>query len=159
MDVQAAIREKIAAFATDLASPLSLRVQKGARPADLTGRSMPLIDPVAAAIRTQDSIVLIDGVDLKQTTPRKGIGVANKVLHTFWQYGRVRPEDLFASKIKRVGVVLNGSQPSNRREAAAYADAHDYAIDQLRKETELTIEGGSADGRSAFLSMLAVSGG
>src|SRR6185436_18698353 len=126
--------------------PLQLGVIRNARPGDVLGRSIGTIGAVAAAIRVRDSVVLVDGIDLRLLTPKKGIGLGNKVAHTFWQYGRLKTSDLVASRVKRVGVVLNGVNATSRRKAAAYADAHDYVLDQFRKEADLAVDGTTALG-------------
>lgn len=149
------VRERIASFTESVVAPLDLRVVRNARPPDVLGKAFKLIDPVAVAIRGRDSTVLVDGIDLRLASPKRSIGIANKVVHTFWQYGRIRAEDLSAGRVKRVGLVLNGAAPGNRRHAAAYADAHDYALAQFRKEADLTIDGSSAAGANELVALLA----
>jgi hypothetical protein len=148
-------REKIATFTEQLSEPLHFQVIKNARPLEIFGRSTRRrIEPVAAAVRRLDGVILVDGIDLTLVSARRGLGLANKVAHTFWQYAKLRDEELEAFRIQRVGVVLNGRMHRSKAEAATFQDAHDYVLDQFRKEADLAIDGALAADRSKLLSFL-----
>src|SRR5258708_2421274 len=102
-----------------------LDLKRDATPQWILGRKVPQIAKVAIAVRKPRVVILLDGVDLNVLTPKGALSKVNKIVHTFWQYGRVGQHPLDGSKLRRVGVVLNGVP----RSGAAVADAHDFALD------------------------------
>jgi hypothetical protein len=146
--------EEIATFAQGIALPLETSVIRNARPIDLIGKRVSLIRPVAAAIRLRHSVVLMDGIDLRLGRPRAGVNRVNKVVHTFWQYEKLKSRDMSAGDIRRVGIVLNGAEPTSRASAAEYSDAHDYALAQFTKGADLAIDGSSPDDRRRLQNFL-----
>lgn len=122
------------------------------KPVKIFGENYPTIRAtVALAITARESLVLVDGVDLKVSTATQVVSSANRIVHTFWQYGRVREtkRSLFG-EIKRVGIVLNGVQ----RIEKALGEAHDYALDQFKKESELSVDAASETGSVSLRKML-----
>lgn len=131
-----------------LAEPTIIR---NARPRELFGRNVPHVKAVAFAIRKPSIVVLVDGVDLRVMTPAKTIAKANQIVHTFWQYGRLRNEGLFSQgRVKRVGIVMNGSSPKTE----TYMDAHDYAFHQFNNEADVAVDTTSGEGRELLRSVL-----
>lgn len=147
------VAEEIAGFVGPMASRLHLTVNVDASPEALFGKPMPRVSRVPASIRGRHGIVLVDGVDLRTVKPRAAVTMTNRVVHNFWQYGRLRGTDLVAQQtpFKRVAVLLNGAPVKTD----AYADAHDYAIDQFRKESDLTVDGSSFDDKERLEELLA----
>ena len=106
---------------------------------------MPTVKPVALAVELDNRVVLVDGIDLKIMKPATAVTRVNQVSHTFWQYTRVEPNFLDRGRsFKRVGVVLNGAPHTD----PGYADAHDYAVHQFRKEADVIYDTWSGQGRS-----------
>jgi hypothetical protein len=131
--------ERLVQFVQDmggLGSQLSFNVP--AR--EIVGRELPNTRPIAVAVRTQSNIVLVDGVDLNALTPAAAVAKVNRVVHTFWQYGRVRESELWP--IKRIGVVMNGHVPRT----SSYEDAHEYALHQFEKDSDVTVDTTSGSG-------------
>jgi hypothetical protein len=143
--------EHIRHFLNEFA-PLEGEIISNARPQALFGKHLPNAKAVAFAIRRNSNFVLVDGVDLNTMTPAKAISKTNQVVHTFWQYGRFRSEDLIAGQatIQRVGIVLNGRSPQTER----YMDAHDYALHQFRHEADVTVDSTSGEGREQLKAIL-----
>jgi hypothetical protein len=114
-----------------------------ARPVDVIGRRAS-IPPVAAALKTASEVVLIDGIDLNLMTPGSSVNHANKVVHTFWRYDRLRQEHetFLPQAIRIVGIVLNGTERARpwTKRWQQFTDAHDYAMDQFRQEADLAVD-------------------
>jgi hypothetical protein len=143
-------RREIIDFVSRHAKPLKqAKIMTEVKAHDLLGRhTRSKIGAVAAAIVRDGVVVIVDGVDLGVLTPTRGLSTTNHVVHTFWQYRRVAEQNpsLVDVQIKRVGVVLNGAKTKND----AYYDAHDYAMEQFRKEADLAIDGESIDDQRTF---------
>jgi len=129
------------------------RIVTRARPQDLFGKKIKNVASVAVAVRTQTAIMLIDGIDLRVLTPTKAIHRANRVTHTFWQYGKLRTEDIAVKQtpFQRVGLVLNGVSAKTD----AYEDAYEYAVHQFSKEADLLVDTASGQGRQQLQRALA----
>jgi hypothetical protein len=136
---RAETKERLVSFARSIAGSLGQSIVLEARPIDVLGHRMPSIKPVAAALMTSDAAVLIDGVDLTAGSPARGVKDTNKVVHTFWQYGRLRQPDAVRS-LRRVAVILNGVDAVKPAERAKYKEAHDYAVDMLLKESDVLVQ-------------------
>ncbi len=150
---EATTSEHLRIFLSEIA-PLSAKmIIRNARPLDLFNLTLPNIKPVAFAIKASSKIVVVDGIDLSVMTPTKAVAKANRIVHNFWQYGRIREEFLFEGrpKVERVGVVMNGTSPKTE----AYLDAHDYALHQFRKEADVTVDATSGEGKDQLRAMLA----
>lgn len=121
----------------------------GAKPLDVVGRRVKNIRPVPLAIHGPNSVLLFDGVDLTLGT---GVALARitKVVHTFWQYGRISQEELPSRRIQRIGVVMNGAVNADR----SYREAHDFAIDQFGKESDLTVDASSSEDKNRLERLL-----
>jgi hypothetical protein len=139
--IRAEVNDHIADFVEAVALPLRLRVFRNPTPQQLFGKPMSRIGTVAAGVRVGSTVILVDGVDLTAMTPRRSVSITNRVVHIFWQYGRLRERDLVARQtpFDRVGLVLNG----RAEKTPAYKEAHDYAVDQFGKEADITIDGSS----------------
>jgi hypothetical protein len=150
------VENEIQLFVERFSAPLRLHITPKLRAHHLFGHGVPNVEPVAVGIRNGSDVVLIDGVDLRSSTPNKSIEQANRVVHTFWQWGRLRTKDLLSDDItlKRVGVVLNGIVPKGKKNVKKFLDAHDYALDQLGKESELTIDSSSDRDAKRFRDIL-----
>lgn len=145
--------EHLRIFLSEIA-PLSANMFiRNARPLDLFNLTLPNIKPVAFAIKKPSRIVVVDGIDLSVMTPTKAVAKANRIVHNFWQYGRIREEFLFEGrpKVERVGVVMNGTSPKTE----AYLDAHDYALHQFHKEADVTVDATSGEGKEQLRAVLA----
>jgi hypothetical protein len=127
-----------------------IEIHRDATPQWVLGRKIPQMRPVAIAIRKVNQIILVDGVDLNVLTPQRALSAVNKIVHTFWQYGRFRQETIDRTEIKRIGVVLNGVP----NPGPAVTDAHDFALDQFKKESEATIDASSPFGRERLRDVL-----
>lgn len=92
--------------------PLDPRNQviENARPVDIFGvkpSGFGRFARVALAIKRENSILLIDGLDLNKLGSQDLLRACAQVVHTFWQYGRIpRP---YGEALRRVAVVFNGS--------------------------------------------------
>lgn len=145
--------EHLRIFLSEIA-PLSANMFiRNARPLDLFNLTLPNIKPVAFAIKKPSKIVVVDGIDLSVMTPTKAVAKANRIVHNFWQYGRIREESLFEGRptVERVGVVMNGTSPKT----SAYLDAHDYALHQFHNEADVTVDATSGEGKEQLRAVLA----
>lgn len=134
----------IAAFVQRLTLPLNLRVHTNVRPDQLLGGGhKSAVKKVAIAIEGRSQIILVDGVDLNEApTPRTGIARTNDVVHKFWQYNRLRNRPAL-SPFKTVGVVMNGAlRKASPRKKQAFAEVHDYALDQFGQEADIAVDSG-----------------
>ncbi|SRR5216684_2586795 len=150
---EATTSEHLRIFLSEIAPWSVNTIIRNARPLDLFGMTLPNINPVAFAIKKPSKIVVVDGIDLSVMTPAKAVAKANRIVHNFWQYGRIREESLFEGRprIERVGVVMNGISPKTE----AYLDAHDYALHQFRKEADVTVDATSGEGKDQLRAVLA----
>jgi hypothetical protein len=120
---------------------------RNAKYPEVFGKKMPAVKPVAIALRAPNKLVLVDGIDLRVFTPSQAVTKVNRTVHTFWQYGRLRKMDLpLEQKIERVGIVLNGTSPKT----SDYLEAHDYAVDQFRRESDVMVDTTSGEGTLDF---------
>lgn len=128
-----------------------LRFVLGAKPIDVVGRKVKNIRAVPLAIHGPNTVLLFDGVDLTLGT---GIALSRitKVVHTFWQYGRINQGEFNPRSVQRIGVVMNGAVNADR----SYREAHDFAIDQFGKESEYTIDASSSEDRGRLEHLLRV---
>ena len=132
------VADEIEAFVRSRVGPdVSLRTRVSAR--DILGRSVTGTKRVALAVPTDSGWTLIDGVDLNQATPQAVVSRADEVSRTFWNYGRAASD--LGVRIKRVGVVLNGSSHL----AAKTHEAHDYALHRFETESDAAIDAASAE--------------
>ena len=96
------------------------------------------IGTVAFALRHENGVVLIDGVDLSIMKPRSAASRVGSIAYTFLQYGRVRQMGFFDRKaLSRVGIVMNGATSPDRPD---YKDIHDFAIQEFRKDADLVVD-------------------
>jgi hypothetical protein len=100
------------------------------------GQRLPGVGKVSLMISTQDSVTVLDGVDLSIQSPKEVVKRTGQVAHTFWQYGRYSKELVLPKQMNRVAVIFDGGESPN----SEYRDAHLYAQDILSKESELVIE-------------------
>jgi hypothetical protein len=117
-------------------------IQEWATPEWILGREVPhqKINPVALAVRRDDGVVLIDGVDLTVFKPKSALSRVTEVKHTFWQYGRIKQMGLNGrGSIRRIGVVLNGLEKPNED----YRDAHDFALSEFEQGADLAVDAAS----------------
>jgi hypothetical protein len=118
-----------------------------AGPQWVIGERLPQIKSVALALRRDNRVILIDGVDLKVLTPDPALKRITKIAHTFWQYGRLQHEFRFGrSEIERIGIVLNGEE----NPGVAHKDTHDFAIHQFKVEGDLAIDAASENDLRKF---------
>lgn len=101
---------------------------------EVLGKTRVPVSEVALAIRGPEQTVLLDGVDLNIDSAKFALRQAGRINHTFWQY-RLHAEKQH-KKIKRVALVFNGK--SHLR--AELKEAHDYALDQFKKEADFVID-------------------
>ena len=142
-------------FVERVAAPLQLRIRQKVRVHEVLGKPVPNVDPVAFGITTESNVVLIDGLDLRALTPKRSVGEVNRVVHAFWQWGRLHEvQPLFRMQdLQRIGIILNGEIPKGKN-VRRYLDAHDYAMDQFRKEADLTVESSSDSDKRTFEEVL-----
>lgn len=136
-------KERIAGLIEQFKGPKVLAIQRNATSEWIVGRRIPQVKPVALALRKRDETVLVDGVDLNVLSPGGALSKVNRVVHTFWQYARLRQQRLDGSKLVRIGVVLNGVP----MKGSAATDAHDFALNQFAKEAELAVDASSTSDR------------
>jgi hypothetical protein len=133
---------KLREFTSRVAIPFG-QVIENARPADIFGerpRGFARVGRVALAVKKENHIVLVDGIDLNPLRPQDLLRACAQVVHTFWQYGRApRP---YGETLSRVAVLFNGSL----HETSKTRDAHEFALDQFQKESDVTIEASSPTG-------------
>jgi len=100
------------------------------------GHKLPGVGSVSLLISTQNSVTVLDGVDLSIQKPKEVVRRTGEVAHTFWQYGRYSKELVLPKQMNRVALIFNGvASPSSK-----YRDAQLFAKDILSKESELVIE-------------------
>jgi hypothetical protein len=146
------VKQRIRDIVSSLAAP-SREIKFDASPEWVLGRKLANVKPVAVALRDRGRVVLIDGIDLNLLTPRGAVSRANEVVHTFWQYGRLDQLGVpfeSISSLRRIGLVLNGKT----RPGLAYKDAHDFALDQFKKESELAVDASSPEAQSRLAAEL-----
>jgi hypothetical protein len=143
--------EHLRLFLRDLAPIAEATFIPNARPRELIGKNLPYVKPVAFAIRKPSTVVLVDAVDLRIMSPARAIAKANRIVHTFWQYGRLQSEGLFTQpQVKKVGIVMNGSSPKTE----PYFDAHDYSFHQFNNEADVAVDTTSGEGTELLRSVL-----
>jgi hypothetical protein len=145
------LRNHIRGFVEQVSRGAGLDIVQGAGTKDIIGRKIQNVRPIAIAIKKQKETILIDGVDLRIISPASAVNRVAKVVHTFWQYGNIERENLdFNVPIRRVGVVLNGmANPS-----VPYKDAHDFALNQFDKESDLSVDASSESDKSKLDALL-----
>jgi hypothetical protein len=142
---EAAFAEHLEEVVRSVSTATIQRVTRQAKPQQIIGFPIPAVRPIALAVELDSLMVLVDGVDLKAMKPARAVSKVNQVSHTFWQYTRVEPNFLDRGlTVRRVGVILNGVPHGD----PGYADAHDYAVHQFRKEADVTYDTWSGQGRS-----------
>ena len=142
---ETAFADHLEGVVRSLSTAIIQRVTRQAKPQQIIGFPIPSVKPVALAVELDSLMVLLDGVDLNAMKPARAVSKVNQVSHTFWQYTRVEPNFLDKGlTVKRVGVILNGIPHGDQ----GYADAHDYAVHQFRKEADVTYDTWSGQGRS-----------
>jgi hypothetical protein len=136
--------DAILRFVEKVATTLSVDVRHNVTPDEIFGKPFREIAPVAVGIQTATGLVLVDGIDLHSLTPKSALRETNRVVHTFWQWGRLRSSEMTAADrpFQRVGVIANGVVPQGKN-VHRFLDAHDYARDQFHKEAELTVDSSS----------------
>ena len=144
--------ERIRKYVQQYVRPTDVRIIPNARPRDLFDYPLPDLRPVALAIRKPGKTILIDGVDLRISGKQQAVDRANRVAYTFWQYGRVRSENvsLLQTPFSRIGVLLDGST----RRTKAYYEAHDFALHQFQKEADIAVDTTSGQGTRELEEML-----
>jgi hypothetical protein len=127
--------ESIADFIREFVPASSVTFHAKAK--QIIGRNLPNVAPVAASVRFQGKIVLIDGVDLKVATAKQVINRVSKVTHTFWEYGKAERDHLLSGRdsLQRVALVLNGVPEYS----SAQKDAQDFALHQFENEADLVL--------------------
>lgn len=146
----------IAEFISERTRGASGRIVENATASKIIGFEPSVtIKPVAAALVGRSSVVLIDGVDLRHSRPPASINRVNRVVHTFWQYGRIEHDDHrlvdLPRKIHRVGLILDGFGSRSR----ANQEAHDYAMDQFERSSDLKVDNTSDADVQALDTLLA----
>jgi hypothetical protein len=116
--------------------------RENAKPEWVIGEKVSRIRPVALALRKNQTVVIVDGVDLSAMTTQSAVTRVGKVAYTFFQYGRVTQMDFARRSLRRIGVVLNGATRPGR----AYRDTHDFAMQEFSQEADLAIDAGSPEG-------------
>ncbi len=109
---------------------------------------------LAAAIYSPTRVLAIDGVDLNVMNPQTSVSATNRIVHTFWQLRRLQNESVSPEAVLRVGLVINGVPKRDRK----VREAHDYAIDQLRRESELAVDTSSASDVDLLRRMVGAAG-
>lgn len=138
-------KEQIHRFLDRVADGLNLPVVERIRTEDVFGRSIPSVEAVAFGVRTPTKTILVDGVDFHSSSPRQSINETNRVVHAFWQWGRLRHSNhggMFDPRFERVGVILNGVVPKGKQ-IAKFLDAHEYARAKLQSESDLIVDSSS----------------
>ena len=75
-------------FTSKIISPNDYLMIENASPMEVFGEKRRGIGRVALAIKKENRILLIDGLDLNSLDPTGVIQTSARVVHTFWQYGR-----------------------------------------------------------------------
>lgn len=135
------VNEHLRRLLTESAKISPGQLQENAKSEFILGRRVPQIRSVAFALRRDNGVILIDGVDLNFLSPQRAVNRAGRVAYTFFQYGRERQLVIYRSGVKRIGVVLNGA--SHR--SPALKDAHDFALREFTQEADLAIDASSPD--------------
>jgi hypothetical protein len=142
---------KLKDFAYSVVSPTTHQIIENARPVDIFGetrKGFGRVGRIALAVKRENHILLMDGLDLNPLRSQDLLRACTQVVHTFWQYGRVpRP---YGETLSRVAVLFNGSI----QETAKSRDAHAFALDQFRKESDATIEASSPMGAERLAGFL-----
>jgi hypothetical protein len=125
-------------------------VQRGVGPQDLFGaatRELPAdIVPrtVSRAVVSEHAVCLLDGVDLHVDSTEALVRRVDRVARTFWQYRKAQ-EFLGASqtpKILRAALIFDGDGPEVE---ASLKWRQDYAMDQFKKNANVTVKAGSRE--------------
>jgi len=135
-------------FTSKVVGSADYRMIENASPLDVFGEKRRGVGRVALAVKREDRILLMDGLDLNVLDPTAVVQTSARVVHTFWQYGRTPMP--YGETLRRVAVVFNGRQ----QEAASSRDAHAFALDQFRKGADETIEASSGSGEESLASLL-----
>lgn len=110
------------------------------------GTDIRQIKSVAFALKRDNEVILIDGVDLATLKPKSALNQVTKVAHTFWQYRRVEQQGFNWPLLKTIGVVLNGQVNPN----AEYKDAHDFALHEFKQEADIAVDASSPNDLKLF---------
>lgn len=140
--------ERFANHVVDTAETRS-RFISNAAAIDIFGERHKGVGRIALAIIRDNQVVLMDGLDLSLLDSIHVLPASTRVAHTFWQYGRVRSN--YVNAITRVAVVFGTDTATSGRTS----DAHTFAVEQLRKEADETIQAGSVTGAMQIAGLLA----
>jgi hypothetical protein len=147
--------ERVRDYVRSLVPARQARMIERVTPYTLFGVKSQIKTPtVALAVETPQKLVVIDGVDLNAMTARRVVSKVDQIVYAFWQFGRVREiVGLFPDNrtLRRVGIVLNGVSPRDR----AAREAHDYAVDRFKAESDVTVDTTTNEGRQELITTLA----
>jgi hypothetical protein len=132
----------------------SVSLKEDAKPDWVVGAKIRRkINTVAFALRKENGVVLIDGVDLSVMKPKAAASRVGSVAYTFLQYGRVRQMGFFDRQVlRRVGIVMNGATNPNQPD---YSDIHDFAVQEFKRDADLVVDTASPDALGEFKKTLA----
>jgi hypothetical protein len=146
LNVRRSLSAKLRDFASN-AVRSEHQIIEDAGPLDIFGERRRGLGRVALAVKIEQHVLLMDGVDLNLLNPQVAIQSSTRVVHTFWQYGRAKRP--YGESLRRLAVIFNG-RPT---ETASYRDAHDFIVEQFKKEADETVEA-SADNSVSILGRL-----
>lgn len=142
------VSQEIAAFVRHAVDPnVEFRTNVGSR--EILGHSLPGTKRIAIAIPNDKGWTLVDGIDLNHLTVSEANKRTEDISRTFWHYKRAAAEA--AIQIRRVGIVLNGQSHLSPKTL----EAHDYALDRLRADSDRTIDAGATDSSTVLRELLA----
>ena len=110
------------------------RLIENARSMDVLGEKRHGIRRVALALRRENQVVLLDGLDLNLLSSQDALRECTNVVRTFWQYKvALKPH---GERIWRAAVIFNGMAPAGH----GLRDIHAFVSAQFAKESDEKIE-------------------